>query len=146
MKKLIAILLLSGTAHSSELLLPIVDIYDGDTIKTEITLPPPLNEVSIRLLGVDTPEKPAASYATTGKLSRAKCVKEADLALLAKKKVELLAEGTTTMKVTNFKWDKYGGRIDGNIEINGTDVATMLIDEGLAVPYDGGRKTKDWCQ
>lgn len=148
MKKLITLLLLSGTvaADPARLLLPIVEIYDGDTIKTEISLPYPLNKISIRLRGVDTPEKPAASFATTGKLGRAKCVKEAEQAILAQSLVEILAEGTEIMYVSDYEWGKYGSRIVGDIEINGVDVATMLLDQGLAVPYEGGKKTHDWCR
>ena len=147
MKKLIVLLLLSGTvaADPARLLLPIVEIYDGDTIKTELSLPDPLHQISVRLRGVDTPEKPAASFATTGKLNRAKCVKEAEQAILAQSLVEILAEGTDVMYVSNYDYGKYGGRIIGDIEINGVDVATMLLEQGLAVPYDGGKKTYDWC-
>lgn len=148
MKKLIALLLLSCTAVAdpARLVLPIVEIYDGDTIKTELALPDPLNKVSIRLRGVDTPEKPARSYAETGKLGRAKCVKEAEQAILAQSLVELLAEGTDIMYVYNYDYGKFGGRIVGDIEINGVDVADMLLEQGLAVPYEGGKKTHDWCR
>jgi len=134
-------------AHSY-MLLPIVEVYDGDTIKTNMSsrLPDPLGKVSIRIRGVDTPEMPAKSYATTGKLNRAGCVKEAELAIEAKEFVEWLAQGHTKMKVDNFKWGKYGGRIVGDVRINGVDVAEALIFAELAVPYDGGTKTKNWCE
>lgn len=151
MKKWIVILLLLvgpgiAAADPARLLLPIVEIYDGDTFKTELPLPDPLNKVSIRLRGVDTPEKPAASYAETGKLGRAKCAKEADLAYLAQTLVEMLAESTEIMYVTNYEWGKYGSRIIGDVEIDTVDVATMLLEADLAVPYDGGKKTHDWCR
>lgn len=130
------------------MLLPIDEIYDGDTIKTHISerrLPEPLNRLSIRIDGIDTPEMPAPSYHETGKLGRAGCVKEAELALQAKALLEKIAEGTNTMKVEDFDWGKFGGRIVGKVTINGVDVAQALIDAGLAVPYDGGTKTHDWC-
>jgi len=130
------------------MLLPIVDVYDGDTIKTDMSsrLPEPLGKISIRIRGIDTPEKPAASYKVTGKLGRAGCIKEAELALEAKEFVEMMAVGFTKMKVDNFKWGKYGGRIVGDVKIGGVNVADALIKEGLAIPYDGGTKTHDWCQ
>jgi len=141
------ILLLSPTIVHSYMLLPIVEVYDGDTIKTDLKrMPVPLNKVSIRIYGIDTPEMPAKSYATTGKLGRAKCVKEAALAIEAKEFVEWLAQGFTKMKVDNFKWDKYGGRILGDVSINGVDVAESLIDAELAVAYFGSGTKKDWCQ
>lgn len=138
-------------ANANYMLLPIDEVYDGDTIKTHISerrLPAPLNKISIRILGIDTPENPAKSYLTTGKLGRASCVKEAELALKAKAAVVDLIKhtGSTKMKVENFKWGKFGGRVVGSVKIAGVDVAQHLILRGLAVQYDGGTKTKDWCQ
>jgi len=126
--------------------LPIVEVHDGDTIRTSLTLPAPLNNVSIRILHIDTPEMPAASYAETGKLGRANCIKEAELALQARQAVADLASGHSLMNISNYDWDKYGGRIDADVSINGVDIATYLIEKGMAVPYEGGTKTKDWCQ
>lgn len=151
MKKfLIALLFLTsfGAIAQSYMLLPIVSVYDGDTIKTDLSwrLPAPLNKASVRIYGIDTPEMPAKSYATTGKLNRAKCVKEAELALKAKARVVELVGTNTKMKVSSFKWDKYGGRILANVSIDGVDVAKTLISEGLAVEYYGSGTKKDWCQ
>jgi len=137
------------TAHAGRyMLLPIDYIYDGDTIKTHIAerrLPAPLNKLSIRVNGIDTPEMPAKSYATTNKLGRAKCVKEAEAAIEAKNAVMYLAKDSTKMKITNFKWGKFGSRIVADVTINGTDVASYLIELQLAIPYYGKAKTKDWC-
>ena len=149
MRKLIFLLLLIPSIAFSYMLMPIDEVYDGDTIKTHFSekrLPPPLNKVSIRILGIDTPENPAKSYLTTGKLGRAGCIQEAELALAAKAFVQAMTVGNTKMKVSNFKWDKYGGRIDADVKIGGVDVATALIDARLAVEYDGGTKTHDWCK
>lgn len=145
---LLTIILLFPMVAHSYMLLPIIEVYDGDTIKTDMSsrLPDPLGKVSIRIYGVDTPEMPAKSYRETGKLNRAKCIKEAELALEAKEFVEWLAQGHTKMKVENFKWGKYGGRIVGDVKINGVDIAESLIDAEFAVPYFGGTKTKDWCE
>ena len=140
-----ALILSFAKTVSAEMLLPIVSVYDGDTIKTYIPLPTPLNKMSIRLLGIDTPENPAASYAVTGKLGRASCVKEAELALEAKAVVKTMADGAPYMTVDDYKWGKYGGRIVGKVYIEGIDVAAKLIQMGLAVEYNGGKKTKDWC-
>lgn len=142
-------LLISSVAFAGHyMMLPIDSVYDGDTIKTHISerrLPAPLNRVSIRILGIDTPEMPAKSYADTGKLGRAACVKEAELAIKARDFVRSLAAYSTKMKVTQFKWGKFGGRIVGSVSISGVDVATALIDAELAVAYDGKKKTMDWC-
>lgn len=131
-----------------EIILPIISVYDGDTIKTSITLPPPLNVISIRILGIDTPEKPAKSYATTGKLGRAKCDKEAVLALAATQYLESLKDKHGgAMTVRNFKYGAYAGRIVGNVYIGGVNVADKLVEKGYGVPYDGkSARSHNWCK
>jgi len=148
MKYIFLLLLIFPSMAYPYMLLPIVEVYDGDTIKTNLgsRLPTPLNEVSIRIYGIDTPEMPAKSYETTGKLGRAKCVKEAELAIKAKDAVEFITLGHTKMKVYDFKWDKYGGRILGHVKIGGVNIRDALIEQGFAVEYFGKGTKKDWCQ
>ncbi len=151
MKKILSILLFLisyNVVAQQYMLLPIVKVYDGDTISTSLSwrLPYPLNQVSIRILNIDTPELPAKSYLTTGKLNRAKCVKEAELALKAKARVIELVGTNTKMKVENFKWGKYGSRILADVSVSGVDIAKTLIKEGLAVEYFGKGTKHDWCQ
>lgn len=141
------------TTQAQDLYVPVTEVYDGDTIKIRLTLPSPLDVVSVRIYGIDTPEMPAKSYATTGKLSRADCVKEAEQALLAKWFVEeLVNRGGRQLILRDYSWDKYGGRIDAIVyaidpntgaEI---DIARELIEVGMAVEYYGGAKTKNWCE
>lgn len=148
-KLLLTIALLFPMVAHSYMLLPIVEIYDGDTIKTDMSkrLPDPLGKVSIRIRGIDTPEMPAKSYHTTGKLNKAKCVQEAELALEAREYLEMIAIGFKKMKVENFIWGAYGGRIVADVKIGGVDIAEAMINAGFAVPYDGkAAKTQDWCQ
>ena len=40
--------------------------------------------------------------------------------------------------------DKYF-RINARVIADGQDLSEMLVVKGLAIPYDGGTKTKDWC-
>jgi endonuclease YncB( thermonuclease family) len=42
------------------------------------------------------------------------------------------------------EWDKYGGRVIGDIMVDGASLRTMLIREGLAREYFGEAKTS-WC-
>lgn len=133
------ILMASCNVHALKqepMVLPIASAVDGDTIKTKVNLPTPLNVVSIRIRGIDTPEK--------GK--KAKCEKEAALAEKASASTTALIGKNTTMIVTNYQWDKYGGRIVGNVMINGKDVAQNLLDNGLAAPYTGKGSKPDWCK
>ncbi len=122
------------------MLLPIISVYDGDTIKTSFgnRLPSPLNKVSVRIRGIDTPERGW----------RAKCEKEANLAEQAKQYLTDLIKTTnaTKIKVENFKWDKYGSRILADVKIRGIDVASYLMSKGVAVPYSGSGPKFDWCK
>ncbi len=145
----ILLMLISFNTVANDFYMPIKSVYDGDTIKTyfnELKLPAPLNQVSVRIYGIDTPESPAKSYATTGKLGRAKCVKEAELALKAKARVIEIIGDERSMTLSNFKWGKYGGRIVATVHIKCVNIAETLIKEGLAVEYFGKGKKKDWCQ
>jgi len=36
-------------------------------------------------------------------------------------------------------------RIVGRLNADGVDISELLIERQLAVLYDGGTKTKDWC-
>jgi endonuclease YncB( thermonuclease family) len=123
-------------AEQTYMLLPIISVVDGDTIATDLSrLPIPLNRVKIRVGGIDTPEK---NYL-------AKCEKERELGLEAKAFVEKLVEGHSKMKVENYSYDKYGGRIVADVKIGGKSVAAELINAGLAMPYDGKGPRPDWC-
>lgn len=144
----ISLLISSNCFSQQDLILPIVRIIDGDTIETRFPLPAPLDEISIRLLGIDTPEMPADSYATTGKLNKAKCVREAELALASLKYLQSMVSSSVnnTMIVRDYDWDKYGRRIDGTVFFGTVDVVRALIENGFGVPYDGTGKRQDWCR
>lgn len=153
MKSLVFIVCLLFNASlyaSSYMLLPIDEVYDGDTIFTHIAnyrLPSPLNLLRVRINGIDTPEMPAKSYYTTGKLGRAKCVKEAELAIKSRLFLISLIDGQKKMKISNYKWGTYGGRIVADVTINGKDIAEEMLTNGHAVYYDGkSEKTHDWCK
>lgn len=117
------------------MLLPIRGIADGDTIKTTLKLPCPLCYASVRILGIDTPE---SNYL-------AKCPAEKEKGLAAKAFVTKMAEGQTMFMARSVRWDKYGGRIDAYVEIDGVNVGDALIAAGLAKPYDGTGPKPDWC-
>ena len=37
-------------------------------------------------------------------------------------------------------------RLVARLKADGVDLSQVLIEQGLAVPYDGGKNVKDWCQ
>lgn len=128
------LLMLPMIVKATTLELPIKYVYDGDTIMTELTsLPPELKNVSIRILGVDTPEL------------RGKCDSEIKKAQEAKAFVKSLIGTSKTMTLSNMKWDKYGGRIDATVTVNNKVIGDELIKANLARSYNGGAKTS-WCK
>jgi len=129
------ILLFPVVSLASEMQVPIRYVTDGDTIAGTFQLPYPLSNISIRIYGIDTPEKG----------SLAKCPKEAELANQASALTKKLVGDTKVMTVQNFKYDKYGGRVDGVVIVNGINIGDELIKANLAYPYFGGAK-RSWCK
>lgn len=139
MKRLIALLaLVSGVATAATYTYdyPVIRVIDGDTVEFQAAfLPKPLKPVlSLRVLGVDTPEKG----------STAKCPEEKVLGIKASNFTkELLARRQTTQIVIQ-EWDKYGGRVLGDVVFDGKSLRQLLLDNGYARPYNGGKKSS-WC-
>lgn len=116
----------------------VIYVVDGDTIKVNFSSLknyPPLNIVSIRLRGIDTPE----SY-------RPKCEKERELGLKAKQFVVDLIGDSSKIRVFDYDWGKYGSRIIGVVIVNGKNLGEELVQAGLAVPYTGVGPKHNWCQ
>jgi endonuclease YncB( thermonuclease family) len=107
--------------------------YDGDTCYvTAPTLPEPLQKMSVRILGIDTPE------------IRAECDEEKKLALEARELANKLFREAKEIEFANLKWDKYGGRVLVDVYLDGKLYKDEIINAGLARPYDGGTK-ESWC-
>ena len=107
-------------------------VIDGDTIVILNPKPPAdLLQKNHRLAGIDTPEKAS------------KCKKASDLAYKAKAFVTDFVKGG--VEIVYIELDKYG-RYLVNVDKNGINLADELVKNGLAVYYDGGTKTKDWCK
>lgn len=83
-------------------------------------------QVHVRLLGVDTPERGRDA------------VKWAEARIFTE---SWLFAGTDDLIFECVGHDKYGGRWLGTIKRhNGDCLNTALLDAGLAVKYDGGKK------
>lgn len=123
-------------------------VDDGDTITIEIPQhPAPLREVGVRIIGIDTPEKPAKSYATTGKLGKAQCAKEAELSLKATKALKGLLRTNNNRAFIDIKnFDKFGGRVDADVFVGNVNVAEFMLQNNYAIPYHGEQKTHNWCE
>jgi len=108
--------------------------HDGDTCTFTLpAVPPPFgNQIPIRLAGVDTPE------------IHGKCDREKLLARQAQAFTQRLLNEAKQIELVNMRRDKYF-RVLAGIRVDGIDVARQLLEAGLAVPYDGGTKTANWC-
>lgn len=114
----------------------IIRVSDGDTIVIAAPfLPAPLKpELAVRIFGVDTPEKG----------HRAQCPAENERALVASNYTKQLIAQGGKIQVTLYAWDKFGGRVLGDILVNGQSVRAGLIANGLAREYYGEAK-QSWC-
>jgi endonuclease YncB( thermonuclease family) len=112
-------------------------VIDGDTVVIEAPfLPKELGDhISVRILGVDTPEK----------AFRAKCELENTKGVAATLFTDNEVHAAKEIKVVLKGWDKYGGRALGDVILDGVPLSMKLIQKGYAVPYSGKGKKKDWC-
>jgi endonuclease YncB( thermonuclease family) len=112
-------------------------VIDGDTVEIAVDfLPDPLPpKLSIRVLGIDTPEK----------APRAQCEAEAKKAAEASAFTKSAVAMAQSVEIQIKSWDKYGGRVLGHVLLDGHSLSEMLIGAGLARPYKGEAKTS-WCE
>ena len=138
MKSLLAslVLLTSLAAHADYTDWKYTRVVDGDTVEFEAKwlLPELGNKIKIRVYGVDTPEKPP----------RAQCDKEAQKALAASAFTKTFMTSAKSVSVQVKSWDKYGGRLLGNIVVDGKSLRDELIKNNLAREYYGDAK-QSWC-
>lgn len=138
MKKiLLALMLVAPLAQAEVYDWKITRVKDGDTVEFEAKwLPAPLKPLlSLRVLGVDTPEK----------APRAKCEKEAKGGQAATDFTKKRVAEAKKIQIEIKDWDKFGGRVLGDVIIDGQSLSKMLIDNKLARPYNGEAK-KSWCE
>ncbi len=114
----------------------ITRVIDGDTVAFRADwLPEPLKkELSIRVFGVDTPEKGF----------RAKCPQEAQRGEQATAFTKQVVSSAQKRQIVLMDWDKYGGRVLGDVMLNGVSLRQLLIQNGFAREYYGEAKTS-WC-
>ena len=114
----------------------ITRVIDGDTVAFQADFwPAPLKpELSIRVFGVDTPEKGF----------RAQCPSEAARGAAATEFTKKAITAAQHRQIVLIDWDKYGGRVLGDVILNGQSLRSMLIQNGFAREYYGEAKTS-WC-
>jgi len=114
----------------------ILSVIDGDTVVISAPyLPPPLKpQLAIRVYGVDAPEKGF----------RAKCDSERARSERAQNFTVQVIDRAKSHQMLLMNWDKFGGRIIGDVILDGKSLREMLISNGHAREYYGGRK-HSWC-
>jgi endonuclease YncB( thermonuclease family) len=144
MKKFLATLLLAipaavfaakqpqGATYDAQ----IIRVTDGDTIVIAAPfLPQPLKpQLAVRVYGVDTPEKG----------HRAQCPQEEQQGQAASKFTTNAVAKSIKRQVVLYGWDKFGGRVLGDILLDGQSLRAMLIQNGFAREYYGEAK-QSWC-
>jgi endonuclease YncB( thermonuclease family) len=115
----------------------ILRVIDGDTVEFEADfLPGALKQkMSLRIYGVDTPEKSP----------RAHCPEENLKSLNAKLFTEQEIMNAMKVQIYIKGWDKYGGRVIGDVILDGEFLSTRLIASGYARPYFGEGPKSNWC-
>ena len=107
-----------------------ITVYDGDTIKCDIDLGFSiiLRKQSVRSLGINCPE------------IRTKDEREKALAYEARDQLRHILEDAEVIALQSHGKGKFG-RILGTLFADGKNVNDMMIDLGLARPYDGGKRS-----
>jgi|GEM_PF-294653 len=105
-------------------------VYDGDTFYVNIAGWPSTN-IPIRVAGVDTPE------------IKGLCSSEIELALQARDFTASLLNQSSRVELRNMHLGKYS-RVIAEVWIDGRNLATLLIENGLGRAYFGGKR-RGWC-
>ena len=115
----------------------ITRVKDGDTVAIVASfLPDPLpKELAVRVYGVDTPEKG----------HRAQCPQEDQRGQAATAFTKDLVSKSVKRQVLLMGWDKFGGRVLGDIILDGKSLRASLIANGFAREYYGEEK-QSWCK
>lgn len=116
----------------------VVRVVDGDTFKAKIEIWPNFNtEVSIRIRGIDSPEKSRR---------RAKCRAEIEKAFQAKR-FAYQRLFFNKVRITDISLGKYAGRVVAKVEYMSRsgwkDFGKEIMANGLAVKF---RTKKPWCR
>lgn len=138
MKKLIALFALafSPAISANPYDWKVIKVSDGDTVVFEAPfMPAPLKpQLSLRVLGVDTPEKGG----------RAACPAEAAAAEKASAFTKNLVANAKKIQIELKEHDKFGGRVLGDLIVDGQRLSELLIKNGHARVYFGEKKAS-WC-
>jgi endonuclease YncB( thermonuclease family) len=108
-------------------------VFDGDTFSSQVLLENKAKiSVRVRIRNIDAPE------------IHGMCEYETERAGQAWQRLRALLPKGTKVKLSEIKDDKYLGRIDALVSLDGKDIGKILIDEKLVRKYNGGKRMP-WC-
>jgi len=113
----------------------LVSVYDGDTFMVNLYGLPEVfgNRIPVRVRGIDTPE-----------IRGSQCEQERRNAREAKRFVEGYLSKAQRINLINVERGKYF-RLIADVEVDGQNLAQLLLDAGLAQRYLGVGLKPDWC-
>jgi len=106
-------------------------IIDGDTIvisEIDLGFSVKLANEKLRFHGINTPE------------SRTRDLREKEIGLQAKARVEELLPPGQPFSFKSLGYGKYGRILGIPFTVDGEDVCSLLVQEGLARVYRGGKR------
>ena len=106
----------------------LVSVHDGDTIIVDIVNWPPIigHHIPVRVKGIDTPEINDKSEHVKFLAAKAKNFLDTNVA-------------KSRLEIRNLERDKYF-RISADIYADGVNIGQLLLRNGYAKPYDGGKQ------
>ena len=110
----------------------VINVYDGDTVTVVYLIGKEPFKINIRVKDIDSPE-----IRTKNKIEKMAGYKCRDYVS------SLISDKIVMLYIHN--WDKYGGRIVGDIYLNSEEtLSERLLNMKLVNLYDGKTKKKKW--
>lgn len=118
-------------------------VLDGDTIRATVAG----RSVTIRVVGIDTPETHICRPGRAVDGGCAKCPAEVERGLAARSAAQaLLPVGAVIDVAQSRSRDRYRRMLARITLPDGRDYGATMIQRGLAAPYPGRGPKPDWCQ
>lgn len=126
----------SNVPYKDEIIeMRITKVYDGDTIHCIVLFGTKPVKISIRMLGIDTPEI---------KRGKDRLDEERVAGLICRERLKVLVKNGAKLRIRD--WDKYGGRMLGDVILDdGTSAVEAMIKEGYGREYNGEKK-ENWTK
>jgi len=111
-------------------------VIDGDTFKARINVDGQFHQTSVRVAHIDTPE---TKYGY-------ECDAERKVGYAATRFAKGILKKEIQVTLQDIKPGFYPGRIIATVKLpDQRDFGQLMLNAGYAVPYEGGKKRKVWC-